>query len=134
MVKKLGSQVIAFATIGSIGFAIDGVIVTVLSVSAGINIYTSRLISFLLASLTTWLLNRQHTFRRVRQDTKISTSNEYIRYIVIQIGGSVINLSVFTWLVATNPALQSIPIMPLAAGASVALVFNFLGARLWVYK
>lgn len=124
----------AFAVIGSVGFMIDGAILTLLSVGMGVNIYLSRFISFTLASFVTWLLNRRHTFRWMSKDIRISPTNEYIRYIVIQIGGAVINLSIFTWLVAENPVLQTIPVIPLAAGAGVALVFNFLGARIWVYQ
>lgn len=134
MIKKMSSQAMAFAVIGSVGFMIDGAILTLLSVGMGVNIYLSRFISFTLASFVTWLLNRRHTFRWMSKDIRISPTNEYIRYIVIQIGGAVINLSIFTWLVAENPVLQTIPVIPLAAGAGVALVFNFLGARIWVYQ
>lgn len=133
MIKKLGSQAMAFSVIGLFGFVTDGAVLTFLSVGIGINIYLSRFISFTLASLATWLLNRRHTFRRISKDIKRSPTNEYIRYIVIQISGALINLGIFTWLVAVNPALHAIPVIPLAAGAGVALVFNFVGARIWVY-
>jgi putative flippase GtrA len=134
VINKLSFQAITFAVIGSVGFVIDGTILTLLSLGMGINIYGSRLISFIAASLVTWRLNRKYTFIRKNIDISLSPANEYIRYIVIQIVGAVINLGVFTWLVTANPALQAIPVIPLAAGAGVALVFNFLGARIWVYQ
>ncbi len=113
---------------------VDGTILTFLSVGMGVNIYVSRLISFTLASFTTWLLNRKHTFRKLDSLPGISRTREYIRYVIIQIGGALLNLGIFMWLVAENPALQAMPIIPLAVGAGVALVFNFLGARIWVYQ
>lgn len=134
MLKKLSYQIAAFVIIGSVGFIIDGGVLTYLSVGLGVNVYGSRLISFTLASLTTWLLNRKYTFRRSYDSPEFSRRREYGRYIIIQTGGALINLGVFTWVVAANPALLAIPIIPCAFGAGVALFFNFIGARMWVFK
>lgn len=134
MIKKLSQQVTSFAIIGAAGFVVDGGILTYLSVGIGANIYVSRLISFTLASLTTWLLNRKYTFRRSCDFPGISRGREYSRYVIIQTCGALINLGIFTWLVAANPALKAIPLIPLAVGAGIALVFNFVGARMWVFR
>lgn len=133
VIKKLSRQVSSFSIIGSIGFLVDGSVLTFFSMKVGLNIYVSRIISFTLASLATWLLNRRFTFTKPACLPGSSLTREYIRYAVIQIGGAMINLGIFTWLITQNPALQSMPIIPLSVGAGVALVFNFLGARIWVY-
>ncbi len=134
MIKKLSYQVTAFAIIGSIGFAIDGGLLTYLTVVKGANIYMSRLISFMLASFTTWLLNRKYTFRQPGDSSGFSRGREFSRYAIIQTIGALINLGVFTWLVAANPAFQTMPIIPFALGSAVALLFNFSGSRLWVFR
>ena len=127
-------QLLHFTLIGGIGFVIDGGVLTLLSVMAGVNIYLARLISFTLATLATWWLNRRHTFG---MDSAVGTgtkAGEYGRYILIQVGGGLLNLAIFAWLILIEPRLRSIPVLPLAIGAGAGLVWNFLGAKLWVYK
>ena len=134
MIKKLSYQITTFAIIGAAGFVVDGGVLTYLSVGIGVNVYVSRLISFTLASFATWLLNRKYTFRQSSDVPGFSRGREYSRYVIIQICGALINLGVFTWLVAANPALRIIPIIPLALGAGIALAFNFVGTRMWVFQ
>lgn len=134
MIQKLRYQLATFAIIGSVGFAVDGGVLTYLSVGMGMNVYLSRFISFALACLATWLLNRKYTFRRPNHFPGFSRGREYSRYVIIQTCGALINLGVFTWLIAVNPEFKSIPIVPLAFGSGLALVFNFVGARMWVFQ
>lgn len=128
------SQLMRFALIGAVGFAIDGSLLTLLSVVWGLNVYVARLVSFLTATLSTWWLNRKHTFGMAPAREFRVHANEYTRYFFIQIGGGLINLAVFAWLVYLEPAFRALPILPLACGAGVALLWNFAGARLFVYR
>jgi putative flippase GtrA len=125
-------QFLNFTVIGGVGFLIDAGILTVLSQVFGVNLYISRLFSFACASLSTWLLNRSFTFSDATRDVDVNSS-EYFRYITVQIIGAFLNLAVFSVLIATFPALQKLPVLPLAVGAIFGLLFNFMGARLWVY-
>jgi putative flippase GtrA len=127
-------QLLHFTLIGGIGFVIDGGALTLLSVMAGVNLYFARLISFTLATLTTWWLNRRHTFGMASAVESGAKASEYGRYLLIQIGGGLINLTVFAWLIFIESRLRAIPVLPLAIGAVAGLVWNFLGAKLWVYK
>jgi putative flippase GtrA len=128
----LSRQLLVFAFVGSIGFVIDAGILTVLSKYFSINLYLSRAISFSFASLATWLLNRMFTFRGHTRGVDIHSS-EYMRYMLVQIGGAALNLLVFSILVAAYAQLGEQPVIPLAIGAVFGLAFNFTGARLWVY-
>lgn len=125
-------QFLHFTAIGGVGFVIDAGILTVLSQSFGVNLYLARLFSFSCASFCTWLLNRSLTFSNATRDVD-AHSSEYFRYIAVQIVGSALNLAVFSVLIASFPTLQALPVLPLAVGAAFGLVFNFVGARLWVY-
>lgn len=125
-------QITLFVLIGGIGFVVDASILTTLSVSLSVNIYISRLISFSSATLVTWLLNRTYTFKQ-QVAPNARKLDEYRRYIVIQIGGGLINLLVFSILILIRPDWSSIPILPLAIGAVFGLIFNFTGTRFWVY-
>ncbi|MFZ6645593.1 GtrA family protein [Undibacterium sp. TJN25] len=134
MVKKLSTQVLSFAVVGGIGFLIDAGVLTLLSVHFGVNVYTARVVSFALASLGTWLLNRRHTFGQAGVDNAKAGSGEYLRYMSVQAAGAMINLGVFSALVVILPSLARYPVIPLAAGSGVAMFFNFFGARHWIYR
>jgi len=131
--RGLGAQAASFVLIGGIGFVIDATVLTVLSVHLHINVFLSRIVSFALASLATWLLNRRHTFG-FHQAAATTVGGEYVRYMSVQITGALINLGVFSALIALQPALLHLPVLPLAAGSIVAMVTNFCGARFWVYR
>ena len=134
MTHPFRRQLLRFTLIGSVGFAIDGGVLTLLSVWLGINVYVSRLFSFLLATLATWWLNRRHTFGVDASFDRQTRGAEYMRYLFIQVGGGLINLAVFAWLIYAEPRLLAFPILPLAFGSGVALLWNFFGARWFVYQ
>lgn len=128
----ISRQFILFAIVGSVGFAIDASLLTLLANYCSVNLYLSRVVSFAFASLGTWLLNRSFTFRGITEGVD-RNSTEYLRYMLVQIGGAIINLLVFSILVEHYPAMRQQPAIPLAFGSIVAMVFNFIGARAWVY-
>jgi len=130
--KKNLQRFILFGFVGGIGFIIDASVLTILMKSFGVNLYLSRLISFSLASLSTWLLNRLVTFSKETQGTDIH-STEYFKYITVQVIGALINLLIFSLLLIQFSHLESQPVIPLAIGAIFGLLFNFIGAKTWVY-
>ena len=127
-------KLFSFALVGAIGFVVDGGALTVLSVAYGRDVYASRLVSFSLATFATWWLNRMHTFGLSSARANVTHAGEYGRYVAVQIVGALLNLAVFAWLIRLDPDLRHIPIMPLAVGAGAGLVWNYLGANLWVYR
>lgn len=91
----------------------------------------ARVLSFLLAVLATWWLNRQYTFAGFGLQR---SSFEAGAYIAIQVGGAVINFLVFGLCLRWLPQLVELPVLPLAAGAIVGFVFNFIVTRLLLYS
>lgn len=89
-------------------------------------LYEGRAVSFAAAVSVTWYLNRRLTFgdRRSRR-----RGAEYGRYLGTQIVGAAINLAIYAGVIAAVPPLASYPVVPLAAGSGLAMVFNFLAAR-----
>jgi putative flippase GtrA len=119
-----------FAAVGAVGFAIDGGILTLLMQRAFAP-FEARLVSFSIAVTATWALNRIWTFSRNRRAQK---GHEYLAYVITQVIGAALNLAVFFAILDTYPALRDYPLVPLAAGAIVGLVFNFTVAKMWVYR
>ncbi len=119
-----------FAGAGAVGFVIEAVVITGLVVLLGINIYLARLISFTLAVLATWRLNREYAFSG---SASADRAREYGRYFLVQTFGAIVNLAVFAILVTVYESLHAWPVIPLAAGAAVALLFNFVASRAFVF-
>lgn len=132
--KRAASQFLTFALVGSIGFVVDGGILSALAAYLSFDVYLSRLVSFSSATIVTWALNRIFTFRRPNAGLERGRAREYASYLAIQILGALINLGIFSYLIWRHPPLKAAPIIPLAAGALVALFFNFLASRHFVFR
>ena len=123
---------LAFGLVGAVGFLIDGGVLTVLNRFFGMNVYLARLLSFILATLTTWYLNRTYSFGAFRAKP-YAAGSEYFRYLLVQIGGGAINMSIFGGLAYAVDWMKEIPVVPLAVGAVVSMVFTYAFSRFWVF-
>lgn len=125
------SEAWRFGVIGIVGFLVDaGVLTWLVRVNAW-GLYESRALSFTLAVTATWYLNRRFTFA-ARADA--NRTREYRRYFAVQTLGAFVNLSVYVAIVAAIPAVGAWPVLPLAVGSAVAMVFNFLAARHFAFS
>ena len=136
MAKLTLRQLKRFTIVGIIGFVVDGGLLALITGVVGWNIYLSRLISFLAATLTTWWLNRRHTFGMDAPAAGDTHAREYGRYIAVQIGGGLINLGVFLWLIYVEPRLRAVPLslLPVAIGSIAGMFWNYFGVRRWVFR
>lgn len=125
-------RIAAFAVVGALGFATDALVLTVLVSLFDINVYVARMLSFIPATLVTWLLNRNWSFRG-NAAAADERQREYLKYFVVQTGGVLVNFAVFSLLVALLPALRVYPVIPLAVGSLFGLIVNYSGARWWVF-
>lgn len=131
---RLRRQFLHFLWIGGIGFVVDGGVLTLLSVSWGMNIYIARVFSFFLATLATWWLNRTFAFNATATRIPGARANEYARHITVQIGGGIFNFAVFSWCIFVEPSWRAVPLLPLAVGSAFGLIWNFAGAKLWTFR
>ncbi len=120
---------LSFGIVGAIGFCVDAGVLTALVATDVAGPIAARFFSFPLAVFVTWLLNRAFVFGS-RSKGPLS---EYARYFAVQVLGAATNLLVYLSALATFPALRAWPVVPLAAGAVVALFVNFHGARTWAF-
>lgn len=122
----------AYTIVGGLGFVVDAAILTLLVAAGNENPLVARCLSFPPAVLTTWVLNRRMVFTSSARSVG-EHANEYGRYFSVQLVGAFINLGVYTMTLAYFPTLRPWPVIALVAGSLIALSFNFLGARLWVF-
>ena len=116
-----------FCAVGAAGFCTDaGVLFGLLSVFPD-RFLAARLISIGTALTLTWALNRRHTFgssdpRRLA---------EWSRFAGINACGAALNFTLYAALLHSWPWLS--PLLALAAGSALALIFNYLGTRQFVF-
>lgn len=131
MNRRTMRQVLAFLAVGSVGFLVEAVILTTLTVYASWSPWQARIPSFLSAVFITWALNRRHTFARHGLEHR---GTEAFFYTMIQAGGALINLAVFGVCLTLQPKLSHAPVIPLAIGAVAGFAFNFLLSSKWLYS
>lgn len=119
-----------FATVGGVGFFIDGGLLTFL-MHQGLEVIPARSISFFCAVNITWILNRRWTFESIKP---ASHKRGFILYIGTQILGIAINLSIFFVLILFFLQLKAIPLLPLAIGAAISLAFNYMVSKIFIFK
>jgi putative flippase GtrA len=127
---RLRREIWRFGAVGVVGFVVDASVLVYLVQVMGWGLYGSRAISFGLAVTATWYLNRRFTFA---QRAGAKRGQEYGRYFLAQVVGALINLGVYVAIVEAIPAVAAYPVLPLAAGSGVAMVFNFLAARYFAF-
>lgn len=131
MTRSTAQELLRFIAVGSVGFVVEAVILTTLTIYAAWSPWQARIPSFLSAVLITWVLNRRHTFPQRGLERR---ATEAFFYTAIQGGGALINLAVFGVCLAMWPKLAHVPVMPLAIGAVAGFAFNFLLSSRWLYS
>lgn len=120
-----------FVAVGGIGFLVDAAVLTLALRYLTESIYAARMLSFTMAVIATWLLNRTFVFA-VREPRRLAA--EYGRYLATQVVGALCNLLVFVALIEALPRLASTPIIPLAVGAVLGALANYAGSVYWVFN
>ena len=120
-----------FGQAGVLGFFADAGVLTVLVSVLHWGLYSGRAVSFAFAVTVTWYLNRRWTFAR---HASVSRQREYLNYVTVQTAGAAVNLGVYSGVIELVPQFRAFPVIPLAIGSVVAMVFNFLASRRFVFS
>ncbi|MBT8137251.1 MAG: GtrA family protein [Gammaproteobacteria bacterium] len=119
----------AFAVVGMVGFIVDAAVFQLLYSTLG-GYVLPRILATAVAVVVTWGLNRRFVFRTAGTT---GAAKEFVRYVTVQSSGIVVNFAVYALLLTLSEALRQVPVAAVAVGALVAMVFNYLGARHWVF-
>lgn len=124
------SKFLRFAVVGTIGFLVDTGTLLVLVHLFGLSPLSGRVLSFIVAATTTFLLNHRFTFRL---DEGVSV-RRWIYYVMTTAFGACINLGVYgAWIhehgsatinLAFGTALGSLAAMIVNYGISSILIFR----------
>jgi putative flippase GtrA len=120
-----------FCVVGGLGFAVDFTVLKVV-VHLGMSPIGGRVVSFCVAVMATWLVNRAWTFRHHAGEQ--SLLKELASYLAVQSVGFAANFAVYTGMVVGVAALQGRLLPPMVAGTAAGLVINYLGAKHIVFR
>ena len=122
-------RVFRFAMVGGIGFAIEAILLSFLINVPAFGPIRGRAISFPIAVVATWWLNRTTTFH-----SKNEPRREVARYLLAQILGAGVNLGSYVALIYWIPKLAATPMIPFCLGAFLGLIVNFVLSKTFVFR
>jgi putative flippase GtrA len=128
---RVRSQLPRFVAVGAAGFLIEALLLHLLVTRSAWSPFTARAVSFPLAVVATFLLNRAWTFPGRARSSPFSA---FGGYLTIQLIGAAINLLVYVAAIEAFDGLRGWPVLALACGAAAALAFNFSAARAMVFR
>ena len=125
MRSELIAQMLRFGAVGGVGFVVDGGLLWLL-IGLEFNPYLARALSFPLAVVVTWALNRNWTFRTTRDASK---KGQFRRYFGVQIIGSLTNYLIYSAVIGFFGTASHTIFLGFALGSFFGSLLNFLGAR-----
>lgn len=130
MKSELGTQILRFGIVGTIGFVVDGGFLWFF-ISLDVSPYIARALSFPIAVVVTWALNRNWTF--------VATSHarpkgQFQRYFAVQVLGALSNYAVYSLIIFGVGVASATVFWALVAGSAFGAVLNFCGARYVAFR
>lgn len=119
-----------FGVVGTIGFIVDGGMLWAL-LFAGLNPYAARALSFPIAVVVTWALNRVWTFSSA---DKTGKRRQFNRYLAVQLVGAGANYCVYSSIIRTFGHAGQVVFTALVVGSFVGMFLNFWGARRLIFR
>jgi putative flippase GtrA len=122
---------VRFSLVGFIGFVVDTSTLSRCLWALQLGHYEGRLVSYLAAATSTWLLNRRFTFADAVPDR---ASVQWSRFLAVNAIGGAANYGTYAGLIATSDLVVAQAVLGVAAGSFAGLIFNFTGSRLLVFR
>jgi putative flippase GtrA len=130
--RRAPGQFIRFTLVGGIGFVVDAGLLRLLLV-LGLGYYGGRVVSFLAAATTTWLLNRSFTFRR-ESSAVGHPAGEWVAYLGVMVIGGAVNYGTYAAAIELSELVRRHPELGVALGSLAGLCINFWSAKLMIFE
>jgi putative flippase GtrA len=121
------ARFLRFATVGGVGFLVDAGLLAALHHGAGLDPFTSRLVSICAAAFTTWRLNRSLTFGA----SPASQATEGLRYAAVALLTACLNYVLYAALLLVWPGVP--PVAAAVAATLAAMAFSYAGYSRFVF-
>ena len=123
-IKLFFKQIASYSTIGFISLVIDATVYIILSEIFIISKSLSKIISFIIASINSFLGNKMLTFRM-----KSFNYKEPIKFILLYSVSLIANSSTHDFFLKIFDGF-----LPFVISTIVSVIINFTGQKLWVFK
>ena len=134
--QKVAGQVLRFGIVGGIGFLVDAGLLH-LMLKLGLGYYGGRLVSFLAAVTTTWILNRSFTFRREsppEENPRGHPAGEWLTYLGLMVIGGVVNYGTYAAAIELSEPVRRYPVLGVALGSIAGMAINFWTSKTLVFE
>ena len=121
-----------FGIVGGIGFLVDAGLLH-LMLQLGLGYYGGRLVSFLAAATTTWILNRSFTFRRETPSAS-HPAGEWLAYLGLMVIGGVVNYGTYAAAIELSEPVRRYPVLGVALGSIAGMAINFWTSKTLVFE
>lgn len=126
--RRLGSFVVA----GGTGFLVDALALQLLAVQLGMQVHLAKLLSFLLAVISTWLINRRFTFPG--RAGRVPLPLEFWRYLLSSLAGGTVNYLVFAATISASGFARTHLYVAVAMGSLAGMLVNFVLYSVYVFR
>jgi putative flippase GtrA len=123
------SGILRFGAVGVFGFFIDSGALYA-AIAWGLDHYSARILSFLLAVTATWLANRRLTFAQTTPPSFL----EWLRYAAANMVGGSLNLAVYFILSSNIALIWRFPFIGVGIGSICGLLFNYAVSKSMVFN
>jgi len=123
-IKLLYKQLLSYSSIGVISLVIDATIYIILSEIFLVSKSLSKIVSFIIASINSFLGNKIFTFK-----VKSFSLREPLKFILLYFVSLIANSLTHDFLLSYFDGL-----MPFVISTLVSIIINFMGQKLWVFK
>lgn len=128
------SRFLRFGAVGAGGYVVDNTVLYLMIHAAGLDPYSGRAVSFLAAATFTWWGNRTLTFADQRAHGLSGIAREWVRFILANAVGGLVNVGLYATLVKFAPPPVNNPFLALPVGVLAGLVFNFTLSKKLVFR
>ena len=122
--KLILKQFLSYSTIGFISLIIDALVYIILSDILFISKSLSKIISFIVASVNSFIGNKIFTFR-----AKSFNYKEPVKFILIYSVSLIVNSSTHDFFLNVFEGF-----LPFIIASIFSIIINFGGQKLWVFK
>jgi putative flippase GtrA len=121
---KLVNQALRFVVVGGLSTAVDFMVYMLLSTK--LSITTSKALSMIFASVISYILSKNWTFKSPAKSNSISIIKFYIVFFINLVTNITVNNVVFE--------ISNMKILAFLIATVCAMTVNFLLQRYWVFK
>jgi putative flippase GtrA len=126
--KSLMDRIKRFAFAGATGFVVDASVLLGLTVLAGVDPFSARIVAITTAAFVTWQINRNFTWAKAKD----GAAREGVRYASVVLTAAAINYAVYSGALLLIAGLW--PFIALCIGTGTAMIVSFFGFDRFAFK